>query len=97
MGKGSRWNSHAGAPQGRAAEEISGLAEELGVDLVVVGSRRVGTVKRLTTGSVSEGVAHLADCPVLVVRGGEADDESARSSDAARAESRAAAGVPPMP
>jgi len=57
--------------EGRAAEEISGLAEELGADLVVVGSRGAGTVKRLTTGSVSEGVAHLAKCPVLVVRGGE--------------------------
>lgn len=57
--------------EGRAAAEISGLAEEIGADLLVVGSRGVGTVKRLTTGSVSERVAHLAPCPVLVVRGGE--------------------------
>ena len=57
--------------EGRAAEEISALAKELGVDLLVVGSRGVGTVERLTTGSVSEGIVHLADCPVLVVRGGE--------------------------
>jgi nucleotide-binding universal stress UspA family protein len=55
--------------EGRAAEEVTGLAEELGVDLVVVGSRGVGAVKRLVTGSVSEGVVHLSPCPVLVMRG----------------------------
>jgi nucleotide-binding universal stress UspA family protein len=55
--------------EGRAAEEVTGLAEELGVDLVVVGSRGVGAVKRLVTGSVSEGVVHLSPCPVLVTRG----------------------------
>ncbi|MDP8925339.1 MAG: universal stress protein [Actinomycetota bacterium] len=54
--------------EGRAAEEVTGLAEELGVDLVVVGSRGVGAVKRLVTGSVSEGVVHLSPCPVLVTR-----------------------------
>jgi nucleotide-binding universal stress UspA family protein len=39
--------------------------------MVVVGSRGFGPVKRLVTGSVSEGVVSLAPCPVLVVRGGE--------------------------
>ena len=57
--------------EGRASEEISGLAEELGVDLVMVGSRGLGAVKRLVTGSVSEGVVRLAPCPALVMRGGE--------------------------
>lgn len=57
--------------EGRPAEEIIALAEELDADLVVVGSRRVGRVKRLITGSVSEGVVHRAPCPVLVVCGGE--------------------------
>ncbi len=57
--------------EGRPAEEIAGLAEELGVDLVVVGCRGVGPVKRLVTGSVSEGVVHLAPGPILVMRGGE--------------------------
>jgi nucleotide-binding universal stress UspA family protein len=45
-------------------------AEELGADLVVVGSRGLGRVERLTTGSVSEGIVHLASRPTLVVRGG---------------------------
>ncbi len=57
--------------EGRPAEEIAGLAGELGVGLVVVGSRGLGAVKRLVMGSVSEGVVDFAPCPTLVVRGGE--------------------------
>lgn len=57
--------------RGRPAEEIAGLCEELGADLLVVGSRRLGTIKRLITGSVSERVVRLAPCPILIVRGGE--------------------------
>ena len=55
--------------EGHPAEEIAGLAGELGADLVVVGGRGLGTIKRLVVGSVSEGVVNLAPCPVLVVRG----------------------------
>jgi nucleotide-binding universal stress UspA family protein len=55
---------------GRAAEKIADLAERLGVGLIVLGSRGLGTVKRLFLGSVSEGVVRLAPCPVLVMRGG---------------------------
>jgi nucleotide-binding universal stress UspA family protein len=57
--------------EGEPVEEIGGLAEELDADLVVVGNRGAGRVKRLITGSVSEGVVHRASCPVLVVRGEE--------------------------
>ena len=57
--------------KGCPAEEITKLAEELNVGLVIIGSRGLGPVKRLVTGSVSEGVVHLAPCPTLVVRGGE--------------------------
>lgn len=57
--------------EGRPAEEIAGLVGELGVGLVVIGSRGLGPVKRLVVGSVSEGVVDLAPCPVLVFRGGE--------------------------
>ncbi len=55
--------------EGLPAEEILVLAEELGADLVVVGSRRAGRARRLITGSVSEDVVHRASCPVLIVRG----------------------------
>lgn len=57
--------------RGRPADEIADLAQELGADLVVVGSRGLGSVKRLVVGSVSDGVVNLAACPTLVVRGGE--------------------------
>lgn len=57
--------------EGRPAEEITKLAEEFDVGLVVIGSRGLGPIKRLVMGSVSEGVVDLAACPTLVVRGGE--------------------------
>jgi nucleotide-binding universal stress UspA family protein len=55
--------------EGRAAEEITGMARKLMADLVVVGSRGVGPLERLVKGSVSERVVRLATCPTLVVRG----------------------------
>lgn len=57
--------------EGKPAEEVLALAQELDADLVVVGSRRAGRIKRLIAGSVSERVVHRASCPVLVVCGGE--------------------------
>ncbi|PLS86376.1 MAG: hypothetical protein CYG60_07580 [Actinobacteria bacterium] len=57
--------------EGRIAEEIVGLAENLDVGLVVVGGRSVGAIGRLVTGSISEGVARLSTAPILLVRGGE--------------------------
>lgn len=56
--------------QGRAPDEMVALAKEIGADLIVVGSRGLGPVRRLVLGSVSEGIVHHASCPVLVVRGG---------------------------
>ena len=57
--------------EGDPAEETVALAEELDADLVVIGNRGVGRLRRLVAGSVSESVVHRASCPVLVVRGGE--------------------------
>lgn len=57
--------------QGEPAEKIVALAEVLDADLIVVGNRGAGRVKRLIIGSVSEGVVRRASCPVMVVRGGE--------------------------
>jgi nucleotide-binding universal stress UspA family protein len=48
--------------------EIVALAEELGVDLIVTGSRGLGGVRRALMGSVSDSVVRHAHCPVLVVR-----------------------------
>lgn len=56
--------------QGPPIDAILDLAEEIQPDLVVVGSRGLGTVGRLLIGSVSEGIVHHARFPVLVMRGG---------------------------
>ena len=53
---------------GRADEEIVALAEELGADMLVVGSRGLGGVKRALMGSISDSVVRHTHCPVLVVR-----------------------------
>ena len=56
---------------GEPDEEIVRLAEELGVSLIVVGSRGLGRIRRLLIGSVSDSVVRRAHSPVLVVRVGE--------------------------
>jgi nucleotide-binding universal stress UspA family protein len=53
---------------GRADEEIIFRAEQVGADLVVVGSRGLGGVRRALMGSVSDSVVRHAHCPVLLVR-----------------------------
>jgi nucleotide-binding universal stress UspA family protein len=57
--------------EGKAADEILELAEQIGADLVVIGSRGLGPVGRIALGSVSEAVIHHSRSPVLVLRGGE--------------------------
>src|SRR5215203_4638003 len=52
-------------------DAILDLCDELEPDLLVVGSRGLGPLRRILVGSVSEGIVHHARCPVLVVRGGE--------------------------
>lgn len=53
---------------GRAAEQILATADEVGADLIVVGSRGLGAVQRTVVGSVSESVVHHSIRPVLVLR-----------------------------
>ena len=57
--------------RGPTIEAVLELAEDLRAGLIVVGSRGLGRVERMVLGSVSEGLVHGADRPVLVVRGGE--------------------------
>jgi nucleotide-binding universal stress UspA family protein len=45
-------------------------AEALSADVVVVGSRGLGAIRRVLLGSVSTYVVNNAPCPVLVVRAG---------------------------
>jgi nucleotide-binding universal stress UspA family protein len=56
------------AENGSAQGAIARVAEEENVDLIIVGSRGMGSVQRLLMGSVSDAVVHHAHCPVLVVR-----------------------------
>ena len=49
------------------AEAILDVAEHVGADLIVVGSRGEGAGRRLLHGSVSTKVAHHAECDVLIV------------------------------
>lgn len=53
---------------GRPDEEIVSLSEELGIGLIVMGSRGFGGMRRALMGSVSNSVVRHAHCPVLVVR-----------------------------
>jgi nucleotide-binding universal stress UspA family protein len=53
---------------GDPGERICAVAVEESVDLVVVGSHDVGTLRRILGGSVSNDVAHHAPCPVLLIR-----------------------------
>ena len=54
--------------QGDAAEEILSSAEELGCDLIVMGTHGRSGLGRLLMGSVAESVLRKARCPVLTVK-----------------------------
>jgi nucleotide-binding universal stress UspA family protein len=53
---------------GHPADTICRVAEERGVDLIVVGSRGLHGVERFMMGSVSTRVAQHAHCSVLIAR-----------------------------
>ena len=53
---------------GDPAERLLEYARDHGIDLVIVGRRGLGRIKRLLMGSVSFKVSSLAECPVLIVK-----------------------------
>ncbi|XP_038691445.1 universal stress protein A-like protein isoform X1 [Tripterygium wilfordii] len=53
---------------GEPREMICQAAEQMNVDLLVVGSRGFGMIKRTLLGSVSDYCAHHAKCPILIVK-----------------------------
>jgi nucleotide-binding universal stress UspA family protein len=57
---------------GDARAEIATAAERRHVDLIVMGTHGRRGVSRLLIGSVTEHVARIAPCPVLLVRTGTA-------------------------
>jgi len=62
---------------GKPDEEILALAEEIGADLIVIGSRGRGALIRALMESISDSVLRHAHCPVLVARAEEVKDEEA--------------------
>jgi nucleotide-binding universal stress UspA family protein len=57
--------------KGRTSNEVIALCKEIDAGLLVVGSRGLGTVRRLLMGSQSEEIVHHAQVPVLVLTGAE--------------------------
>ena len=53
---------------GDPAVEIVNVAKDSGFDVIVVGYKGLGKVRERFLGSISEKVAHLAPCPVIIVR-----------------------------
>ena len=53
---------------GDTAESVINVAETRQCDLIVIGSRGLGTLSALLLGSQTQKVIHLAKCAVLVVK-----------------------------
>lgn len=68
-----RWQFEIGHP----VEKITEAAQKLGTDLIVLGTRGMGGLKRILLGSVSDGVLHHAPCSVLLVNSKAAAHASA--------------------
>lgn len=67
-GRGVRWVPRA--LSGAAAQELSTLAEEIGAEMIVVGTREAGwrgSLREFLTGSVAVQLAHRQHRPVMVV------------------------------
>ena len=62
-------SAHPRVESGDPADVIVSVAEEEESDLVVMGSRGLGTLGGLLTGSVSAAVLKSAPCPVLLCKG----------------------------
>ncbi|RWA53131.1 hypothetical protein AU476_15000 [Cupriavidus sp. UYMSc13B] len=70
---GRRAKAHGIAPEfhvrvGHPAEQIVEYADELGVEVIVMGHRGRSPIGRWLVGSVARAVIDHANCPVLVVR-----------------------------
>jgi len=53
---------------GDSAEQVVAEAENVGADLIVVGTRGLSELGGLVMGSVSHKVIHLAHCPCVTVK-----------------------------
>jgi nucleotide-binding universal stress UspA family protein len=64
-------NSETKVAQGEPASAIARMADENGVDLVVVGTRELGSLQRLLGQSVSQSVSRRVRCDLLIVSPGD--------------------------
>jgi nucleotide-binding universal stress UspA family protein len=65
-----RWpESQTAVTLGDPSVDIVRVAEETRVDMIAVGARGLGRLKRFFVGSTSLAVARYAPCPVVIVRG----------------------------
>lgn len=53
--------------QGATVETMLEEASKLGIDMIIVGSHGRSAMYKLLVGSVSEGIIHNSECPILVV------------------------------
>jgi nucleotide-binding universal stress UspA family protein len=56
------------ARQGDAADAVLDVAEERGVDLIILGNKGMTGARRFLLGSVPNRVSHHAPCSVLIIR-----------------------------
>ncbi|HEV2635554.1 MAG TPA: universal stress protein [Actinocrinis sp.] len=49
------------------ADEIRAEVKQTGADLLIIGTRRHGSLATVFLGSVSDGIVHHAPCPLLLV------------------------------
>jgi nucleotide-binding universal stress UspA family protein len=54
--------------EGNAVETIVRKSKEIKSDMIVMGARGLGAIRKLFLGSVSEGVIKNGHCPVLIVK-----------------------------
>ncbi|MGP4108922.1 universal stress protein [Virgibacillus sp. L01] len=54
--------------QRNAGDKVCEYADDHEINLIIVGSRGLGGVKKLLLGSVSTNIVHHATCPILVIK-----------------------------
>ena len=59
--------------EGDPVREVLGLAEELDIGLIITGGRRLARPRLFWSGSYPMELFRHAKCPVLIVRGGKAE------------------------
>ena len=64
---GDKANLRTVTREGPATDVILDVAEEEGVDVIVVGNKGMGGARRFILGSVPNAVSHHAPCHVLIV------------------------------